>query len=564
VRPGTVSPLLRVLLTAGLVLVPLSAPGAEADVTTTGEPRIALIVDDARLESHLYEPLRRRFRDLRVRSSLAEAQARAAGAVALAVEVSTTRQSGEVCPYGQCMPVCEFTATARVFQLPDHLLFSKVGEGRGQDCGNALEDAAASLVHALGVSLEAFLANEGRQERDFLWVELPDKWPGEVLSGLRDDLGRIPGVVAVDPDSDDHLIKLEVYLEPRAIAQSINRLERFRVNRIAGRRVTLGGLQPPPSAAAEETGSKSVEPVEPPFRIASAVIEGQPRLPFSEGRKWALVIGISSFEDDSISGLEFPARDADAFAKVLVDDEIGRFPASDVVVLKDSYATTRRIKMELDYLARQTRPEDLFLFFISTHAVPGAFDAAGDAYLVTHDTERSGLYATGFPMRELVEALTYRIQARTVVGILDACHTGQIVERTREAFVEAAAGPAQAVNQISWGQEWTELSAKSLAGEAAGELLPSDDQPKRIVLLSSSDGYQPSWESETLGHGFFTYFLIEALRQSHGGLTLQSLYEVLRQEVPRAVLAARGRLQEPQMFFTEDADFPIGYRPQSP
>ncbi len=549
-----------------LVLFPL--PARSADVAPEGDPRVTLIVDYARVEARLHEALRRRFTDVLIRRSLEQARVSQAedGGFWLAIEVSTTREVGEICPYGQCLPTCHFTATAEVFRLPADLEFSALGEGRAQDCGSASEKAATSLLNALSPRLESYLIHGDQPERDYLWVELPDMWSEDELAELRSDLLKVPGIVGIEPDWDDHLIKLEVYLETRTLAGRMDKLESFRVNRFAGRRVTLGALRPEPLRPAEEPpGSKSQGPIEPPFQLPSSLAEDIPSLPFSGGRKWALVIGVSSFEDESISGLSYPARDAEAFAEVLAHREIGRFSSNDVVVLLDGHATTRRIKMELDYLARQTQPEDLFLFFISTHAVPGAFDTAGDAYLVTHDTEKAGLYATGLPMRELVDALTHRIRARTVVGILDACHTGQIVERTQDTFEEVrdiAQGPSPPASRLSWEREWTELSAKSVGMGPVSESLPSDQQPKRIVFISSSDGYQPSWESEELGHGFFTYFLMEALRQSQGGLTLKSLYDVLKVEVRRAVLVEKGKLQEPQMFFTEDADFPIGYETQ--
>jgi uncharacterized caspase-like protein len=81
-----------------------------------------------------------------------------------------------------------------------------------------------------------------------------------------------------------------------------------------------------------------------------------------------------------------------------------------------------------------------------------------------------------------------------------------------------------------------------------------------VIFISSSDGDQPSWESEALGHGFFTYYLMEALKQSQGQATVRSLFDFVKDEVRRAVLAEKGQLQEPRMFSSADADFAIGGR----
>ena len=73
-------------------------------------------------------------------------------------------------------------------------------------------------------------------------------------------------------------------------------------------------------------------------------------------QKWALVVGIGHFTDAKFRSLNYTAADATAFAAALKDPSIGGFPADNVHVLTDDQATTKNIKEELNWIARQASP----------------------------------------------------------------------------------------------------------------------------------------------------------------------------------------------------------------
>lgn len=570
------------LLRGCVVLLALGLATAQPTAAFTIHSRIALVADDAQVASLLHASLGRRFRNVAVRESLAQVEAEAGreGAAEVAIVVATSRERGVTEAYGSSLPVCHVMVTAQVLRLPGAVLeLSRSAAGKGPDCAAALEQVESELADELLRSLEEYRRRGAAADKEYLWFELVDDWPDTELAKLRSELLAIPGIRRAAPESDAHLLKVEVYRDPRSLAREVDRLESVRVARLAGRRITLSAV----GAAAAAFGGGGVGPAASslerrPPALPPRITSGVSRVPAREvrsrppagaaqslaagGQRWALVVGISRFKDASIPTLTYPAKDASAFAGVLTHPAMGGFAPGNVVVVLDQHATTRRIKMELDYLARMTRPEDLFLFFVSTHAAPGEVDVAGDAYLVTHDTEKASLYATGFPMRELVDALSERIRAQTVVGFLDACYTGQVVNRRSDSFAGAKsltyeAEPDDA--RLSWSQEWQALSSKSLGVAPAAVRGAAEVAGKRVVLISSSDGNQPSWESEILGHGFFTYYLMEALKRAQGPATARALFDYLKAEVKRAVLAEKGRVQEPRMFFTGDADFPIGF-----
>ncbi len=535
----------------------LLANPTAVDAFTVNDP-IALISEDREAASRLHKSLQRRFRNIVVYDSLTAARARfdASGDLEIAILVTSSRDRSTATAYGASLPTCHVTLTAEVLRFPAAKLeISSSADGKGPDCGAALATADARLADQLIRGLEEYRRHGAPEVRDFLWLELADVWPDAEVASLHTQLLKIPGIRGIDPGSDARLLKVEIYRDPQALARDMDQLAAVKVTRLSGNRATLGlaasaaAVAQAPALAAERIGGTPVDPLSVPSIT---------RIPQTRGRKWALVVGVSTFHDQAIPQLAFPDRDAESFATVLKDPGVGRFAPTDVVLLLNGDATTRRLKKELDDLARKTQPDDLFVFFFSSHASSGQHDTAGDAYLVTHDTEVSNLYATGMPMRELVDALSQRIRARTVVSFLDACHTGQIVQRSGDIFTGAKTVnvPPPSASKLSWTQEWKAL-AKPVSGRKSLSNQLTD--AKKLVFISSSDGAQPSWESERLGHGYFTYYLMEALTRSQGQITVGALFDFLKVEVKQAALAERGVLQEPRMFFNQDADILVGY-----
>jgi len=60
--------------------------------------------------------------------------------------------------------------------------------------------------------------------------------------------------------------------------------------------------------------------------------------------KWALIVGIASFENKVIPPLSYTASDAKSFADVLLNPQYGKFKSQNVHVLLNEQATTRHIK----------------------------------------------------------------------------------------------------------------------------------------------------------------------------------------------------------------------------
>ncbi len=258
-------------------------------------------------------------------------------------------------------------------------------------------------------------------------------------------------------------------------------------------------------------------------------------------QKWALVVGIGQFTDTQIPHLNYTTADANSFAAALEDPNIGGFSADNVHVLTDDQATTKNIKEGLNWIARHAQANDLVVIYVATHGTPRTADTAGGAnYLVTYDTQaysngsvdEDALYATAYPMVELANAVATRMKALRTAVFLDTCYSG------------GAAGAAG-------------------AGAALPDTAPSNamlshmtDGTGRIVMAASQVN-EESLESSQLHHGYFTYYLLQALKSGKGETPLTQVFTSVEQQVSNTV-TAQGMHQHPVMNrSSNDADFAL-------
>jgi uncharacterized caspase-like protein len=262
-------------------------------------------------------------------------------------------------------------------------------------------------------------------------------------------------------------------------------------------------------------------------------------------QKWALVVGISRFTDASVPRLNYTTADASSFASELTDPNIGRFPASHVHVLTDEQATTKNIKEGLNWIARHAATNDLVVIYVATHGTPRTIDTAGGAnYLVTYDTEvynggsfdEDAMFATAYPMVELANAVATRMKALRTAVILDTCYSGG----STNGGVPAAGGGALANKGPS------------------GQMLDRMSQGTGRIVMSASQVDEQSLESPALKHGYFTYFLLQALKNGKGVTPLSQVYHAVAQQVAARV-SADGSHQHPVMSRSSaTADFALG------
>ncbi|OGL18517.1 MAG: hypothetical protein A3K12_12585 [Candidatus Rokubacteria bacterium RIFCSPLOWO2_12_FULL_71_19] len=232
------------------------------------------------------------------------------------------------------------------------------------------------------------------------------------------------------------------------------------------------------------------------------------------GKIHAVVIGISKYK--GIRSLRFADRDAAAFADYLRTN-VG-VPQENITLLLNDQATLVKIKSVLGTdLKRKAAPQDTVIIYYAGHGAPETDATSQDEdglekYIVPYDGDPNDLYTTGLPMRE-VETIFQRLSAERVIFISDACYSGATGGRT---FVTA--------------------SRRAVVSEA---FLARLGKARGRVVLTASRASEVSEEREELGHGVFTYYLLEGLRgkadlDGDGVITVDEIYAYVSRKVPEA------------------------------
>ena len=248
--------------------------------------------------------------------------------------------------------------------------------------------------------------------------------------------------------------------------------------------------------------------------------------PSADGARRAILIGVNDYADASFADLRFAREDAEALAEVLGDPTLGGFASVELAV--DGDLSTQGLTDRLHAWSATLAPEDLGLIYFSGHGT--RFVDGRDrshVFLAASDTLRDDPVQTGIPMLALQELLEALPASRRVL-VLDACFTGD---------GKVAQGDAQA-------------AARALVDEK----LPFSEraQEGQAQLFATTWG-RPALESETLGHGVYTAFLVEALGERfdeadlNGDLvvSVSEAHDLARDKT----LEATGELQVPMVFY---------------
>jgi len=240
---------------------------------------------------------------------------------------------------------------------------------------------------------------------------------------------------------------------------------------------------------------------------------------------WAVIIGVSEYQDSHIPTLRYAAADAQSFYNWLASPDGGRYPPSRIKLLVNEQATAYNIKEALYVWLKQVTEDAMVIIFFVGHGSPDSPDTPDNLFLLPYDAQYDTIATTGFPMWDIETALRRFIKARKVVVIADACHSGGV---GHSFDVARRATRAIKRNPISSGMQ--NLSA---IGDG-------------VAVISASDDRQFSQEGENWGggHGVFTYFLLKGLKgeadyNKDNRVTLGELIPFLSEQVRRATTNAQ-------------------------
>jgi hypothetical protein len=145
-----------------------------------------------------------------------------------------------------------------------------------------------------------------------------------------------------------------------------------------------------------------------------------------DGRRLALVVATSDYQDTELRRLRAPAQDAAELVEVLGAETIGGFTVTSVLD-----GTERDVRIAVESFLTGCGPDDFALVYMSCH---GLLDARGQLWFAASDTLKNLLGSTAVGASWLRERLENCRATRQLV-LLDCCFSGAYANRKGAAEV---------------------------------------------------------------------------------------------------------------------------------
>lgn len=243
-----------------------------------------------------------------------------------------------------------------------------------------------------------------------------------------------------------------------------------------------------------------------------------------------IVVGINKYENEKLS-LNYALADATAFKTEIEKDAKTVLGDVKTYFVTDVSANKKGITDAFAAVQKSAKPQDVFVFYYAGHGVISATDK--EFYLVPTDVadlknvdevlKQKGISA------KVLQTFAVDIQAQKQLFILDACQSAGAFEK-----LLAADGDQQkslAIVSRSTGTHW----------------------------MAASGSQQFANEFASLGHGAFTYVLLQALKGEAANnkmITVNGLKNFLQIQVPILMKKYNGSAQYPASYGFGN-DFPV-------
>jgi len=243
-------------------------------------------------------------------------------------------------------------------------------------------------------------------------------------------------------------------------------------------------------------------------RKFSAAVTEAIRRPVPKGatgpQRWAVIVGVSDYANKGIPALKYADKDAESIAAFLQTPEGGSFDRDHMRILINSDATLSNLREAMIDFLQQAIDKDLVLIYFAGHGAPDP-TRPQNLYLLTYDTDPNRLGTTAFPMWDIQTVVSRQIAARKVVILSDACHSGGI--------------------SVDVATRGLDVTSSNPINQYLAELSRAKDG---MVVFTASAAGEVSQEFPELGHGVFTYYLLEGLK---GAADLNNDYVVTVNEL---------------------------------
>ncbi|MBL7873359.1 MAG: caspase family protein [Cyclobacteriaceae bacterium] len=250
---------------------------------------------------------------------------------------------------------------------------------------------------------------------------------------------------------------------------------------------------------------------------------------------YLITVGINKYKNPKYN-LNYAQADADAVEKSMKQSSSTIFKAIVPYTIRNDKAVKSNIVIALDDVRKKSLEQDMVVFYYAGHGVMSGEGAdAKEFYIVPTDVTQ--LYGRDDILKDKAIAASSlkeyaeSINAQKQIFILDACQSAGALESVTERGVAEEKAIAQLAR--STGTFW----------------------------ITSTGSNQFASEFEKLGHGIFTYSLIEGLdgkADANGDkkLTIRELSTYIENKVPELSEQLKGTAQYPSAYSFGN-DFPI-------
>lgn len=265
---------------------------------------------------------------------------------------------------------------------------------------------------------------------------------------------------------------------------------------------------------------------------------------------WAVLIGVSRYkfgadqqdpESSSIPNLRFADADAISVYDFLRSPEGGGFrdekAGGHMVLLTNEDATKANVESALEKL-KQAKPGDYFVIFIAAHAAilqhrdQKLNKTVEGPYFIFHDTDPNDPERTAIRMESFRDSVL-SMRARRGVVLSDTCYSAGIQMAGRAVSTSARANNTY-IEEMR-------------------------NAPEGVAFLWSANGNEAALEPLRLGHGYFTYCLLQALSNADVNRDERVTLKEVADFVIREVETLSEGKQHP--YYTGPEDLPLAVVP---
>ena len=241
-----------------------------------------------------------------------------------------------------------------------------------------------------------------------------------------------------------------------------------------------------------------------------------PKTLTSKTNTFALIIANEEYQD--APNVEFASNDGEIIAKYF-NQTLG-IPNQNIRLINN--ATYNNIKKEIKRLCLTVDACDStanIIFYYAGHGIPD--ELTKNAYILPTDGDIADI-STCYKLQAIYNQLSKTKAGKSIV-LLDACFTGSI---RGAGMIESSRGIA---------------------------MKPKKDQVSgNIIVISACQGDQSAFPFPDKSHGLFTYFLLKALNDSAGQISIGHLFQTLQDNITKTSLILNGREQRPSISIPQE------------